>query len=116
MEEAGGDIILEVEEEVFLEEDAPIVTRMSLVEDKIRTIVNQVVTSLINKKYNVIIARNLDILHMNVGKKQYEQGKHGQNHLRNINTLTKTMFLARASPIECNVVQEIPCDIWYLDS
>ena len=24
------------------------------------------------------------------------------------------MFLARTSPIECNVVQECPCDIWYL--
>ena len=26
------------------------------------------------------------------------------------------MFLACAFPFECNVVQESPCDIWYLDS
>ena len=26
------------------------------------------------------------------------------------------MFLACASPLECNDVQEIPCGIWYLDS
>ena len=26
------------------------------------------------------------------------------------------MLMAYASPIECNVVQEIPHDIWYLDS
>ena len=25
------------------------------------------------------------------------------------------MFLVCPSPIECNVVQEIPCDIWYID-
>ena len=24
--------------------------------------------------------------------------------------------MACASPIECNTIQEIPCDIWYLDS
>ena len=39
---------------------------MSLVEDKIRTLVNQVVAGLI-KKINVIIARNLVIMHMNAG-------------------------------------------------
>ena len=47
MEEVGGDIILEA------------------VEDKIRTPVNQVVTGLISKKCNAIIARNLFIMHMN---------------------------------------------------
>ena len=26
------------------------------------------------------------------------------------------MYFACASPIECNVFQECPCDIWYLDS
>ena len=40
---------------------------MSLVEDKIRNQVSQVVTGLINQKFNVIIVINLVIMHMNVG-------------------------------------------------
>ena len=43
------------------------VLRMSLVEDRIRTPVIQVVTGLINKKNDFIIARNLVIMHMNAG-------------------------------------------------
>ena len=68
MEEAGGDLILEEEEEVFPEEDAAAVLQISLVEDKIRTLVIQVVTSLINQTLNVIIVRNLVIMHMNAGR------------------------------------------------
>ena len=65
MEEAGRDIILEEEEEVFPEEDATTVLQMSLVEYIIRTQFIQVVTCLINKKFNVIIVRNLATMHMN---------------------------------------------------
>ena len=64
MVEAGGEIILEVEEENSQEEDASIVSWMSLVENRIRT-ESQVVKDLINKKFNVIIVRNLIIMHMN---------------------------------------------------
>ena len=39
--------------------------RMSMVEDRIRIQVSQVVTGLINKKFNVVIVRNLVIMHMN---------------------------------------------------
>ena len=48
-------------------------------------------------------------------KKQYDQGKQGQNQSTNTSTWTNTMFLACESPLECNVVQESPHDIWYLD-
>ena len=65
MEEARGDIILEVEEEVFPEEDVETVPRISLVEDRIKTLVNQVVIGYISQIFNVIIARNLVIMHMN---------------------------------------------------
>ena len=57
MEEEGGDLILETEEEIFSEENTTTILQMSLVEVKIRTTVSQVVKGLINKKYNVIIAR-----------------------------------------------------------
>ena len=30
--------------------------------------------------------------------------------------MTSAMLMAYASPIECNAFQEIPHDIWYLDS
>ena len=41
---------------------------MSLVEVKIRTPDNQVVKGMINKKFNVIIVRNLVIMNMNAGR------------------------------------------------
>ena len=55
MVEAGGE--QEDDEAEFLQ--------MSVVEEKIRTQVSQVVRVLINKKSNVIIVRNLVIMHMN---------------------------------------------------
>ena len=45
---AGGEIILDAEEETSQEKDATIVLRMLLVEDRIRTQVSQVVIGLIN--------------------------------------------------------------------
>ena len=67
MEEEGGELIIEEKEVVFLEENVIIVLQMLLVEFKIRTPVIQVVTGLINKKFNVIIVRNLVSMHMNAG-------------------------------------------------
>ena len=78
MEEAGRDINLEAEEEIFPKEDTTTVPGMSLVEDRIRTPVNQVVTSLINKKFNVIIVRNLVIMHMNVGRNNMTKERKSQ--------------------------------------
>lgn len=55
-------------------------------------------------------------------KKQHDQGRQNQNSPENS---TKTMFIACAkiaeaistkSPVERNMVQESPNDIWYLDS
>ena len=58
MVEARGETILE---------DIAAVLRMSLVEERIRIQISQVVKGLINKKCRVIIVRNLVIMHMNAG-------------------------------------------------
>ena len=50
------------------EEDATEVLQMLLVEERIRIQVSQVVRSLIHQKSNVIIVRNLVIMHMNAGR------------------------------------------------
>ena len=68
MEEVGGEIISEQEEETSQEEDAVVVLQMLLVEDRIRTRVIQVVTGLINQRFNVIIVKKMVIMHMNVGR------------------------------------------------
>ena len=68
MVEAGGETTSEAEEEVLLEEDEVEVLQMLLVEESIRIQVSQVARCLINKKFNVIIVRNLVIMHMNVGR------------------------------------------------
>ena len=41
---------------------------MLLVEVKIKILVKQAANGLINKKYNVIISKNMGILHMNAGR------------------------------------------------
>ena len=68
MVQAGGETTSEVEEEVLQEVDKVEVLQMSVAEEIIRTQVSQVVRGLINKKFNVIIVRNLVIMHMNVGR------------------------------------------------
>ena len=53
---------------------------MSLVEERIRTLVRKVVTGLISQKSNVIIARNLVIMHMNDGRSNMtKEGKSKTN-------------------------------------
>jgi hypothetical protein len=55
-------------------------------------------------------------------KRQYNQNKQGQDQSNNTNTPSSPMFMVHTeempiiSPVECNVAQESPCDIWYLDS
>ena len=68
MEDAGGEIIPEVEEETSQEEDAVVVLQMLLVEDRIKTQVRQGVIGLINQRFNVTTVRNLVIMHMNAGR------------------------------------------------
>ena len=68
MEEAGGEIILEVVEETSQDEDTSIVLQMLWVEDRIRTQVSQVVIGLINQRFKVITVKNLVIMHMNAGR------------------------------------------------
>ena len=65
MVEAGGETTLEAEEEVLLEEDEAEVLQMSVVAEKIKIQFNQVTKGLINQNFNVIIVRNLLIMHMN---------------------------------------------------
>ena len=64
MVEAGGETTSKAEEEVLQEEDEVEVLQMSMVEEIIRTQVSQVARGLINPKFNVIIVRNLVIMHM----------------------------------------------------
>ena len=68
MVEAGGETTPESEEEVLQEEDVTKVLQMSLVEERNRIQVNQVVRGLISKKFNVITVRTLVIMHMNAGR------------------------------------------------
>ena len=39
-----------------------------------------------------------------------------QNQSSDTITSSSTMLMAYASQIQCNTIQEGPCDIWYLDS
>ena len=89
VEEAGEDIILEEEEEFFPKEDAAVVLQMSLVEDRIRTPVIQVVTGFISQKYIVITTRNLFIAHINAGRSSMT--KEGKSR-----TSRRTLALHRA--------------------
>ena len=68
MVEEGGETTLEAEEETSQEEDAVVVLQMLLVEDRIISQVSQVVTGLINQRFNVITVKNLVIMHMNAGR------------------------------------------------
>ena len=74
MVEAEGETTLEAEEEVLPEEDVTKVLLMSLVEERIRIQVRQVVRGLINTKFNVNIVRNLVIMHMNAGRNNMTKG------------------------------------------
>ena len=48
-------------------------------------------------------------------KKQYDQGRQSQNQPTNTRTSLSAMLMACETPIECNTIQEIPHEIWYLD-
>ena len=89
---------------------------MSLVDGRIKTQVSQVDRGLINKKFNVITVRQFGHYAYECRKKQYDQGRKIPNRSSNTSTMSSVMSMEYASPIECNVVQEIPHDIWYLDS
>ena len=68
MIEIGGETTSEEMEEALPKEDEEEVLQMSVVEEIIRIQVIQVAIGLINKKSNVIIVRNLVIMHMNAGR------------------------------------------------
>ena len=89
---------------------------MLLVEDRIKTQVSQVVTSLTNKRFNVVTVKKIGYYAYEYRKKQYDQGKQNQNQLTNTIISLSAMLMACSSPIECNAIQESTHDIWYLDS
>jgi hypothetical protein len=67
MEEEGGELTLEVEEGVLLEEDAVIVLQISVEEVKIQITVSQVIKDLINQRCNAIIVKSMNNMHINGG-------------------------------------------------
>jgi hypothetical protein len=66
MEDEGGELTLEVEEEVLSEVDAVAVLQILVEEVKIQIPVNQVIRNLINQRFNVITIKSMDIMHMSV--------------------------------------------------
>ena len=55
-------------------------------------------------------------MHMNVGIRSMTKGRKTRTVLTNTSTSSSTMLMAYTFPIECNSVQEIPHELWYLDS
>jgi hypothetical protein len=67
MEEEGGELTLEVEEGVMLEEDAVTVLQISVEEVKIQITVSQVIRDLINQRCNAITVKSMNNMHINGG-------------------------------------------------
>ena len=80
MVEAEGETNSEAKEEFLPEEDEEKVLQMLLVEESIRIQVSQVIVGLINKKYNVIIVRNVVVMHMTVGRNNMTKEGKSQIH------------------------------------
>ena len=78
MVEVGGETTLEEEEEVLLEEDEAEVLQISVVAEKTKIQFNQVTRGLINQNFNVIIVRNLVIMHMNAERSNMTKEKKPQ--------------------------------------
>jgi hypothetical protein len=66
MEEEGGEVTLEVEEEVLSKVDAVAILKELVEEVKTQISVNQVVRELTNQIFNAITIKSMDIMHMNV--------------------------------------------------
>ena len=111
MVEAGGEIISEVEEETSQEEDATVVLHISLVEDIIITQVIQVVKGLINKKYNIIIVRNLVIMHMNAGRSNMTKESKARTSRRTLE-ICRVQFSWHAHP-QLNAIPFKKVDLTY---
>ena len=89
---------------------------MLLVKERIRTQINQVVIGSINKKIQCHYCKKFGHYAYECKKKQYDQGRKIPNLSTSTSTSTSAMLMASTSPLEYNVVQESPHDIWYLDS
>ena len=88
--------------------------QMFSVKVKIIIPVSQVAKDLTNHEYDAIIVRSFSIMDMNVKEKKI-------NEISKVKiskatpTLPLKQCLWNSSLLECNILQESPCDIWYLD-
>jgi hypothetical protein len=64
VEEEGGELTLEEEEEVLSEVDAVEVLEILVEEMKTQVVVNQVVKELTNQRFSAITVKCMDIMHM----------------------------------------------------
>ena len=89
--------------------DVVAVLEIVVEEVKILITVSQVIKNLINLRLSVITVRIMDIMHMKrdsiIRTSKVEPYVYGH-----------TEAMPIVSPLECNVAQESPCDIRYLDS
>ena len=65
MEEEGGELTPEKEEEVLTKVDAVAILEMLVEEVKTQVRASKVVKELTNQRFNAIIVKAMDILHMN---------------------------------------------------
>ena len=65
MEEEGGELTPEKEEEVLTKVDAVAILEMLVEEVKTQVRASKVVKKLTNQRFNAIIVKAMDILHMN---------------------------------------------------
>jgi hypothetical protein len=97
---------------------------MMVEEVKIQVPASQVVKELTNQRFNAITVKSMEIIHMSAER---DQNKKIQDQSHKENNQTHPMFMACTvvvpitveipnivSPMECNVSQAGPCDIWYL--
>jgi hypothetical protein len=66
VEEEGGEITLEVEEEVITEVDVVAIVEILVEEVKTQVPSSQVVKELTNQRFNVITIKCMDIMHLSV--------------------------------------------------
>jgi hypothetical protein len=64
VEEEGGEITLEAEEEVLTEVDAVAILEILVEEVKTQVPASQVVKELTNQRFNAITVKSMDIMHM----------------------------------------------------
>jgi hypothetical protein len=108
--------------------DAVAVLEILVEEVKTQVPVSQVVRELKNQRFSAITVKSMDIMHMSAGRDSIiRTSKVKISQTTQITKLALCLWCIVAmprvvempnivSPVECNVAQASPCDIWYLDS